>query len=89
MIDPESEINAISHDAPIDLEMLEQQFESSKSVFDYDEDPQANLMLQPGSLNARKRDTKGSYKARLSLDKLIVERERKRLQIVQLREKYD
>ena len=38
---------------------------------------------------ARKREAKGSYKARLSLEKLIVEHQRKKLHILQLRKKIE
>ena len=38
---------------------------------------------------ARKRELKGSYKAKLSLEKLIIEHERKKLHIQLLREKQD
>jgi len=38
---------------------------------------------------ARKREIKGSYKARLSLEKLIVEHERKKLHIKLLRKKLE
>jgi hypothetical protein len=38
---------------------------------------------------ARKRDMKGSYKAKLSLEKLILEHERKKLHLSMLVEKQD
>ena len=38
---------------------------------------------------ARKRDLKGSYKAKLSLEKLIIEHERKKLHVRNLQSKYD
>jgi hypothetical protein len=38
---------------------------------------------------ARKRELKGSYKARLSLEKLIVEHERKKLHLNLLRKKLE
>lgn len=38
---------------------------------------------------ARKRELKGSYKAKLSLEKLIIEHERKKLHLQILQSKYD
>jgi hypothetical protein len=38
---------------------------------------------------ARKRDIKGSYKAKLSLEKLIIEHERKLVHVKNLQTKYD
>lgn len=38
---------------------------------------------------ARKRDIKGSYKAKLSLEKLIIEHERKLVHVQNLQAKYD
>jgi hypothetical protein len=46
-----------------------------------------NIPLQQAL--ARKRELKGSYKAKLSLEKLIVEHEKKKIHIRLLREKYD
>ena len=44
-----------------------------------------NLLLQQAL--QRKRELKGSYKAKLSLEKLIIEFEKKRLQVKKLRSK--
>lgn len=38
---------------------------------------------------ARKRELKGSYKAKLSLEKLIIEHERKKIHLAALKSKYD
>ena len=55
-------------------------------VVPFEEVP-SDVLLQQAI--ARKRDLKGSYKAKLSLEKLIVEHERKRLHLNNLNIKLD
>ena len=55
-------------------------------VVPFEEVP-SDVLLQQAI--ARKRDLKGSYKAKLSLEKLIIEHERKKIVLQLLRAKYD
>jgi len=64
---------------------LEKQLESSENSVYFDKPSDAALQLAL----ARKRELKGSYKAKLSLEKLIVEHERKKLHLRFIREKLD
>ena len=61
-----------------DEDMMESHFDSSANLFDLlpeNEEVDGNVRQHL----ARKRDLKSSYKAKLSLDKLIADRERKSL----------
>lgn len=71
--------------APIDIQMLENEFQSSENSMSIDKPSDAALQMAL----ARKRELKGSYKAKLSLEKLIVEHERKKLHISLLRKKLE
>jgi hypothetical protein len=69
----------------MDIDMLDNQMQSSENSLNIEKPSDAALQLAL----ARKRELKGSYKARLSLEKLIVEHERKKLHINLLRKKLE
>jgi hypothetical protein len=75
----------VSEFAPFDIQMLENELQSSENSMNIDRPSDAALQMAL----ARKRELKGSYKAKLSLEKLIVEHERKKLHISLLRKKLE